>query len=162
MVRGVRRTLVARINPCWRGRYGRVRREGDAMIRRPRSSCNSRVRGSAMVEFALSVSLLVPVLVGVFQFGYAFYTYNRLIVAIRSGARYAALRTYDSSTSTPTDAYLSAVRNAVVYGNPNGGTDPVVPGLSTGQVAVTITMDKSLPDMATVYLTSFTANTMVK
>lgn len=115
-----------------------------------------------MVEFALSVSILVPVFVGVFQFGYAFYTYNRLMVAIRSGARYAALCTYDSSTSTPTDAYLSAVRNAVVYGNPNGGTDPVVAGLSTGQVGVSVTMNKSVPDMVTVYLTSFTANTIVK
>jgi Flp pilus assembly protein TadG len=115
-----------------------------------------------MVEFALSVGLLVPVLLGVFQFGYSFYTYNRLIVAVRGGARYGALRTYDSSTSTPSDTYLTAVKNAVVYGNPSGGMDPIVAGLTTGQVGVSVTMDKNLPNMITVYLTSFTVNTIVK
>ena len=115
-------------------------------------------RGSAMVELALSVGILVPVLIGTFQFGYAFYTYNRLLVAVRGGARYASLRTYDSSTSTPSDSYLTAVRNAVVYGSPSGGTDAVVSGLSTNQVAVSVTMTNSVPDTITVSLTGFTVN----
>ena len=121
-----------------------------------------RSRGSALVELALSVGLLVPALTGTFQFGYAFYTYNRLVVAVRGGARYASLRTYDSSTSTPSDNYLAAVRNAVVYGNPTGGTDPVVPGLSTNQVAVSVTMSNNVPDTIVVSLTTFTVNTVVK
>lgn len=121
-----------------------------------------RSRGSAMVELALSVGLLVPSLTGTFQFGYAFYTYNRLIVAVRGGARYASLRTYDSSTSTPSDNYLAAVKNVVVYGNPVGGSEPVVPGLSTAQVAVSVTMTNNTPDTIVVSLASFTVNTVVK
>jgi len=119
-------------------------------------------RGNAMVELALSVAVLVPLLLGVFQFGYAFYTYNRLVAAVREGARYGALRTYDSSTTTPSGAYLTAVRNITVYGDPAGGTNPVVSGLSAGQVAVSVTMSNGVPDMITVSLSSFSADTVVK
>src|SRR5579863_7062815 len=111
---------------------------------------NSCTRGNALVEFALAVSLLLPMLFGTFEFGYAFYTYNRLIAAVREGGRYASLRSYDSSTTTPASDYLTAVQNAVVYGNPAGGTTPVVSGIATGQIAVTMTMANGVPDMVTV------------
>src|SRR5438309_7106486 len=118
------------------------------------------VHGNAMVEFALSVGLLMPALLGVFQFGYAFYTYNRLIVAVRGGARYAALRTYDSATATPSSAYLTAVQNMTLYGNPAGGTNPIVSGVSADHIAVAVTMSNSAPDMITVSLSSFTVDTV--
>lgn len=121
-----------------------------------------RTRGNAMVEFALAVSLLLPMLFGTFEFGYAFYTYNRLVAAVREGARYASLTTYDSSTSTPSSAYLTAVRNAAVYGNPSGGATPVVSGLAADKIGVSVTMDKGVPDMITVSVTSFTIDTFVK
>ena len=47
-------------------------------------------RGNAMVEFALAATLLVPVFVAVFQFGYGMYTYNELVEAVRAGVRYAS------------------------------------------------------------------------
>lgn len=123
---------------------------------------NSRTRGNALVEFALAVGLLLPMLFGTFEFGYAFYTYNRLIAAIREGGRYASLRTYDSSTTTPSDTYSTAVKNAVVYGDPSGGGTAVVSGLSTSNIGVAMTMANGVPDMVTVSVTNFTIDTIVK
>ena len=112
------------------------------------------IRGNAVVEFALSAALLLPVLVGTMQFGFSFLAYNKLEIAVRQGARYAALRTYDSATSTPSVAFTTAVKNMVVYANPNGGTTPVVSGLNIDQVVVTTAMYNGVPDLMTVRLTS--------
>ena len=60
------------------------------MMRRSKQKGN-RERGSAMVEFALSATLIVSFFAGVFQFGYSFYAYNALEEAVRGGARYASL-----------------------------------------------------------------------
>jgi len=113
------------------------------------------VRGNALVEFALSASIMLPALIGMMQFGFSFLTYSKLAIAMRQGARYAALRTYDSSTATPSAAFATAVQNMVVYSNPNGGTTPIVRGLTTNQVVVTTSMYNGVPDMITVRLVSF-------
>jgi len=123
---------------------------------------SARRRGGVLVEFALSFGLLFSVFAGVFQFGYAFYVYNTLESAVRGGARYASVRAYDSATTTPSSAYLAAVRNMVVYGNPSGGTQPVAPGLTTSKVTVTVTMDRNVPAKMTVGITDYTINAAVK
>jgi Flp pilus assembly protein TadG len=115
-----------------------------------------------MVEFALASSILIPCFVGVFQFGYAFYNYNRLVGAVRAGARYAALRQYDSASTTPSTAYADAVKNVVVYGSPTTGTAAVVPGLTTSQVQVQMRFVNSAPDQVKVYLSSFTLDTVFR
>ena len=60
-------------------------------------------RGSALIELTLSLSFLTALFLGVWQYGYGFYVYAELEQSVRDGARYAAARTYDSATSTPTD-----------------------------------------------------------
>jgi Flp pilus assembly protein TadG len=115
-------------------------------------------RGNAMVEFAIATTLLVPMLFGVFQFGYSFYIYNRLIAAVRDGARYASLRTYDSTTSTPSSGYLTAVKNSVVYGQPTTGTSAVVPGLTTSNVGVSVTMNNNVPNYVTVSISNYSVD----
>ena len=120
-----------------------------------RKKNNRLVRGNAMIEFALSAAILLPALVGTMQFGFSFLAYGKLETAVREGARYAALRTYDSSTATPSAAFTSAVQNMVVYGNPNGGATPVVRGITTDQIAVTTAMYNGVPDLITVQLKSF-------
>src|SRR5437899_6024109 len=89
-------------------------------------------RGNAMLEFALAAGILFPAFVGTFQFGYTFYIYNNLSTAVRGGARYASMQSYDSASSTPSDPFATAVKNVVVYGNSAGTGDPVVSGLGTG------------------------------
>lgn len=90
-----------------------------------------------MIEFAVGAGVLFAVFTGTFQFGYSFYQYNLLKNSVNSGAAYAALRTYDSNTSTPSNAFKQAVQNVVVYGDPGGGSHPVLPGLRTNNVNVT-------------------------
>lgn len=121
-----------------------------------------REAGSAMVELAMVVSVMVPLFTGMFQFGYGFYNYNQIVAAVRSGARYASLRTYDSSTSTPSATFQNAVKNMVVFGNQAGGTTPLVRGLATSQVEISMAMSGGVPDTIEVYLRSWTLNTVFK
>lgn len=114
-----------------------------------------RRRGSAVIEFAVSFGFLFSIFTGVFQFGYAFYQYNYLENAVRGGARYASLRAYDSSTSTPSEAYLTAVRNMVLYGSPAGGVQPVTPGLTADKVSVTVTFERNVPRLVTVAIVNY-------
>jgi Flp pilus assembly protein TadG len=118
-------------------------------------------RGSALVEFALSFSLLFTMFAGVFQFGYAHYVYNALEGAVRGGARYASVRVYDSATATPSSAYLTAVKNMVVYGSPSGGDRAVAPGLTPEKVNISVTMDRNVPARITVRISNYTINSVI-
>ena len=119
-------------------------------------------RGNALVEFALSFGLLFAVFAGVFQFGYMYYVYNTLESAVRGGARYASVRVYDSATSSPSSAYLTAVRNMVVYGNPSGSGQALAPGLTPEKVSVTVAMEKKVPARITVAITNYTVSAVVR
>jgi Flp pilus assembly protein TadG len=118
-------------------------------------------RGNAVLEFALGSTFLIAVFTGTFQFGYSFYQYNRLELAVSNGARYAALRPYDSTTTTPSTTFRDAVRNVVVYGSPAGGTSPVVPGLTTTNVVVTPAFKNNVPASMTVAISGFTLEGVV-
>lgn len=112
-------------------------------------------RGNAILEFALSFTLLWTVFSGVFQFGYSMYVYNSLATAVSEGARYAARVDLDS----PGYTFVNQVKNMVVYGSPTGGGTPLAPGLSTGQVSVTWTADASgVPQTITVGISSYAVN----
>ncbi len=115
-------------------------------------------RGSALVELSLAFPVCALLLFGTFQFGFAFFEYSKLQTAVRAGARYAALRSYDSSTATPSDAYLAAVRNVVLYGDPNGSAQPVVKDLSPANVSVQVTMNGSTPSEVSVGIVNYSFN----
>jgi len=122
---------------------------------RPPAQTRGAEKGSATIEFALSFAFLFAVFTGVFQFGYAFYQYNYLESAVRAGARYASLRAYDSATSTPSAAYLTAVQNMVVYGSPSGGGQPVTRGITPANVSVTVTMERNVPRRVAVFIVNY-------
>jgi len=114
-------------------------------------------RGSVFIEFALSFLVLFSVFTGAFEFGYAFYAYNTLVNAVREGARYASLKPYDSASSTPSTAFNSAVQNMVVYANPTppNGAMPILRGLSTSNVNLTVLANGSAPTQMTVSISNF-------
>jgi Flp pilus assembly protein TadG len=113
-------------------------------------------RGNAMLEFAIGSGVLVSVFAGTFQFGYTFYQYNLLKNAVSDGARYASLRTYDSSNSTPSNAFQTAVQNMVVYGDPGGSGNPIAPGLTTSNVNLAVTFTAGVPTAMSVSITGYT------
>jgi Flp pilus assembly protein TadG len=114
-----------------------------------------RTSGTAAVELALSLPLLISLTLGTLKFGHAYFVYSELEQSVRSAARYASLRQYRSATSTPDAAYLTAVRNMAVYGDPAGGTDPIAPGLTTANVAVTMIFVSGVPSALTVAINGY-------
>jgi Flp pilus assembly protein TadG len=89
-------------------------------------------RGATLVEFAIGATVFVMTLFAVLEFGRALWVHNALTDAARRGARYAVLHSVNSDTT---------VANVVVYGDPSGGTKPIVPDLTTGNVEVTYSSD---------------------
>ncbi len=128
-------------------------------VTRPR---RKRQGGNALIEFALAFGFLFPVLTGTFQFGYAFFVYNELQNAVRQGARYAAYKTYDSSSATPSTTFANSVKNAVVYGNPAGGTTPIAPSLTTANVNLQVTFTSGVPEMMTVSIQNYTLDAFLR
>ena len=107
---------------------------------------NRSGRGSAIVEFAVTSSLLMTFFAGVWQFGYTFYIYNQLQSAVRGAARYGSLTAYDGGSSAGA-AFEERVKNMVVYGKPDPGEgdQPLVAGLTTSHVRVSETFEGATP-----------------
>lgn len=101
-----------------------------------------RQRGVAMVEFAITLPLLLLLLLAIAEFGRMLYQYNSLLQASRDAGRFAAGQAWNATLGTvdlpPGGALATQTKNVAVYGvpaNPNG-YPPVVPGLSTANVQV--------------------------
>jgi len=112
--------------------------------------------GVALVEFALVLPLLLVMMCVTTEFGRAYYEYDTLTKSVREAARYLSVR----APSTDVDK----AKNIIVYGNPDGRGDPVVPGLSTANVpAPTWSTTGSYPALntVTVSVTGYTYVPMV-
>jgi Flp pilus assembly protein TadG len=107
-------------------------------------------RGAAILEFALSATVLVGLLAGAFQIGFTFYAYNRLEQAVRRGAQYASLKPRS----------IAEVQNIVVYGDPNpaAGATPVLNALTTSNVRVAVTGTADAPVSVTVSIDGYRIN----
>ena len=108
-----------------------------------------------MIELAVALGILAPILAGVFQFGYTLFVYNNLESAVRGGARYASMRAFDSANGTPSPEFSTAVKNMVVYGNPAGTGSPIAPGLAASNVQIQANMTGAIPDSMTVAITDY-------
>lgn len=84
-------------------------------------------RGATLLEFAIGATVFLTAMFAVIEFGRALWTHNALSDAARRGARYAV-------NHQATD--VAAVKNVVVYGDPAGGTTPLVNNLTTTNVQV--------------------------
>jgi TadE-like protein len=82
--------------------------------------------GVALVEFALTLPLLLLMTFIVVEYSRALYQYNTLTKSVRDAARYLSL--YDPGTHIP------QAKNLVVYGNPAGSGTPLAIGLTTSKV----------------------------
>jgi Flp pilus assembly protein TadG len=97
---------------------------------RQRKSFNSNERGASLLEFAIALTVFLTSMFAVIEFGRALWVHNALADAARRGARYATLHSASD---------INKVKNVVVYGDEDGGTQPLVPNLSTTNVAVNYT-----------------------
>ncbi|HEX8710156.1 MAG TPA: TadE family protein [Pyrinomonadaceae bacterium] len=95
-------------------------------MRRRRTSAGSE-RGATLVEFAIGATVFLIAMFAVIEFGRALWTHNALSDAARRGARYAI---------NHPESDVSAVKNVVVFGDPAGGTKPLVDNLTATNVQV--------------------------
>src|SRR5579864_7389843 len=114
---------------------------------------NKSERGNELLEFALGFSVLWALFAGIYQFGYSFYIYNTMLTSVGNAAELGSKMTYD--TASPS-TYTSALKNMVVYGNTTAGTTPIVPGLATSNVTVTVNPAGGIPTDLTITINNFT------
>ena len=103
-------------------------------------------RGAALVEYAIALTVFLTSMFAVVEFGRALWVHNALSDAARRGARYAVL---NPATN------VNEVKNVVVYGDPAGGTQPVVPNLTPDNVTVTYSDFALNKGTATVSVTGY-------
>lgn len=80
--------------------------------------------GASLVEFSIAATVFLVAMFAVLEFGRALWVHNALTDAVRRGARYAVL--HDNSAASK-----DKIKNVVVYGDPAGGSNPVVDNLAT-------------------------------
>jgi hypothetical protein len=125
----------------------------------PRVRRRASERGNSLVEFALVAPMLTALFLGAVQFGYVCYAYERLSSAVRAGARYGSMQTYEASAE---EAYTIAVKNIVVYGDPAGGGKPLLPGLIGANVEVSVMFTKSIPSDVDVQIVGYQMPALLK
>jgi len=102
------------------------------------------MQGTAMVEFAIVVWLLVVLVLGFVEIGRALYQHNTLHEALAVGPRYLArvpdIVTLDSGASPPcswngASSALTDAKNLVIYGQLGVGT-PVLEGFEPADITI--------------------------
>src|SRR5688572_13442108 len=107
---------------------------------------NKNERGSTLVEFAIAATVFLTAMFAVLEFGRALWVHNALSDAARRGVRYAIVHQQSD---------VAAVKNVVVYGNPAGGSTPLVNNLTTSNVNVTYSGFGLSDGTATVSITNY-------
>ncbi|TAM06967.1 MAG: pilus assembly protein [Paraburkholderia sp.] len=100
-------------------------------MRRQRRSPR-KMKGAVAVEFAFLAMPLITLLLGIAEFGHAFYEYNTIVKSVRDGAR--LLSAYDPTDTT--DYPMAQAKCLVAYGTPDCSGPPLVQGLTVDQVVV--------------------------
>jgi Flp pilus assembly protein TadG len=99
-------------------------------------------RGVATVEFALTASVFIMMIVGIISGAHLFFTHNAIVEATRRGARYAATQCKPNLAGCPNSAgTIERVQNVVLYGTPEAGTTTLVHNLQRDNVTVTYSSD---------------------
>ena len=98
---------------------------------------NNSESGVATIEFAITSSFLLMMLMGVFASGYLFWVHNALVEATRRGARYAATQCKQDEVGCPnSDVSLQRIRNVTLYGNADGTGYKLINNLQPASVIV--------------------------
>ena len=92
-----------------------------------------RQRGLVVVELSIVLPLIILIMFATAELGRALFQYTTLTKAVESGARY-----YSSAVNDPfvVGDPGSITRNLVVFADPAGTGDAVLPGFGTGDVTV--------------------------
>ncbi len=107
-----------------------------------RHTKTSSERGAAIVEFALTASVFLMMIVAIISGGHLFFTHNAMVESTRRGARYAATQCKPNLAGcVGSDTSLERVKNVVLYGTPTAGTSPLVSNLTPANITVEYSND---------------------
>jgi Flp pilus assembly protein TadG len=94
-------------------------------------------RGAALVEFAIAATVFFTVMFAIVEFGRVLWAHNALTDAARRGARYAVFQCNPNQASCPNSGTsVDRIKKVVVYGDPAGGTQPLLENLTESNVTV--------------------------
>ena len=102
-------------------------------------------RGSAAVEMALVMPVLLALMFGSIELGNYFMNEHTLVKAVRDGARFAARQsfsTYTACTGQPGGNTVSDTKNLIINGYLSGGT-AITPNIAASDITVTTRCDLS-------------------
>jgi Flp pilus assembly protein TadG len=100
--------------------------------------------GTVLIEFALTLPLLLLLILGIFDFGFAFQRYLVVTNAAREGARMAVLPGYDPTTDVP-DRVRQYLTTSDVPGTPSITVTPTKITPSVGPAFSVYTVTVTLP-----------------
>lgn len=116
-------------------------------------------RGHAVLEFAVGFSVLWAIFAGVYQYGYSFYVYNRLMSAVSNAAELGSKISYDTGNAS---SFTTTLQNMVLYADetaPSQNASPIVSGLTSANVNVSVTTDAAgMPRDVTITIVNYTIN----
>ena len=110
------------------------------MGRRLRFGGKRREGGVAMTEFMIVLPLILLLIFSVTEIGRAMIRYSALTKSLQDGARHAAAYGLLGTTGAVfIDPALDAeIRNLVVFGDTQGAGAPLLDGLTTQQVSISV------------------------
>jgi Flp pilus assembly protein TadG len=107
-----------------------------------RRATTSSERGIATIEFAITASFFLLMIVAVVSGGYLFWIHNALVEATRRGAHYAANQCKPNlGNCTNSSTTVERVRNVALYNSSAAGTTPIVSGLQASNITVAYSGD---------------------
>lgn len=97
-----------------------------------------RQRGTALVEFAIALPLLILLMLATAEIGRMLSNYNTLAKSVRDSARYVASKAAAGTTRVVniTPALRTAATNLAVTGNINGTGNPLLPSLAASNITI--------------------------
>ena len=116
-------------------------------------------RGSAAVEMALVMPLLLVILFGSVELGNYFLNEHSLVKAVRDGARFAARQSFTNYTGcsgAPGGTVVADTKNVVMSGYLGGGT-PLTPNISASNITLSVSCASSVngQEMLGIYRSRF-------
>lgn len=112
-------------------------------------------RGTAILELAIGLAVLVPVTVGAVQFTVAFLQLSQLEAAVHHAARVAATLPWNSLETEPTPEFRRRVENEVLYLSPEEAPQPIISGLRREHVRIHAVLERGVPVRITVSISGF-------
>jgi len=111
----------------------------------------ARQRGVAMLELVIVLPVILLIMFAVTELGSLLLRYNTLTKSVQDGVRHAAaFGLLGTAGSVYIDPALDAeIRNLVVYGDAQGGTTPLLNGLTTGQIEIVVLQPDQIRIVAT-------------